>query len=957
MDNDAIFLDQTQKRLHDHFQTIAVRREQSGFPVFALEHCLTHDELDRVKLLLRRRLRNRQPLAGHWLLWAVYAAEVGYGYKGDEYWQSFEEQSPGWTFHDRDKVKAWFRKFHQHYRGVLPTGYWADHFTIIAWPITHAIVPKCLQRQFAKAMFDLRYRFASERDFDARTIGRLLAVNASHGSTRFQAFLEQEELTGQVVLALLGTKPTDEEELLHPPTLRRIVDDLEKVQRTRDWLKEARRVVADRFRGIGRGPGPRPPRPRPDAPAQPFTDTTHLTLRPTLMLRHDGAETWTPFLETRSFRGLAALSADLQSFLRRTRCRLNGADDMKPAGWLLSGNRKGVLRSWPDETRPLIAFERDHPLMTHVLDSDCRLSPGPLWLFRIAADGTAREITGRIVRPGSDYIVATNATSPSQGLLECTNPCRLECVGAQSFRLTVPPNVSADMTAQLTTLGLQVARTIDVWPAGLPGRNWDGEGRSEWLTTETPCFGIAYDHPVHGFDFRLGNGANAFVPSDSDHGPLFVRLPPLAPGTHLLTVKARRSADLEDVAQTPPAEGYAELDVREPEPWTPGVTSHPGLVVTADPHDADLDTLWTNQLRLSVHGPVGYRASFAVDLQAPDGRIVLSERVGEPVDLPVTPQQWREHFEAFVQNDARTWKYLEAAICELSIRGDTLGTCTLRFEHEPLPVRWVMRSNRGAIVIRLVDESEQDDQATDLRFYGIESPTQFEPIEPDAARTGMIVTPPGGLFVASHGRHTDTVVVSTPSTDQGFRGLGVTPRMDKPARDAEALFRLFQLLGSWRNGRLSGFLVDLRRRQVTTLLLDALLGTLCGKNWADAEATFKATPRSNSSIKALASHIDKRSGFGAALSQPPQPHVEPGQLERWFRATALHTMVCQDPTLCDFSLQLASRPFGTIRDSAFKMFLSALVDNPAVFRGARFLQLTGILRSPDTPATSKAVKP
>ena len=59
------------------------------------------------------------------------------------------------------------------------------------------------------------------------------------------------------------------------------------------------------------------------------------------------------------------------------------------------------------------------------------------------------------------------------------------------------------MTAQLTTLGLQVARTIDVWPAGLPGRNWDGEGRSEWLTTETPCFGIAYDHPVDGFDFHL----------------------------------------------------------------------------------------------------------------------------------------------------------------------------------------------------------------------------------------------------------------------------------------------------------------------------------------------------------------------------------------------------------------------------------------------------------------------
>ena len=952
MDKDALLLDQSQKRLHEHFQATAVRRESSGFPVFALEHCLTHDELESVKRLLKHRLRNHRPLTRHWLLWAVYAAEVGYGYKGDEYWQSFEEQSPGWAFHDRDKVKAWFRKFRKNYRSVQPTGHWADHFTIIAWPITHAIVPKCLQRQFAKAMYDLRFRLASGNDFDAQTIGRLLAANASHGSTRFQAFLQQEELTGQVVLALLGSQPTDDEELLHAPTLRRIVNDLEKVRRTRDWLKQTRRVVADRFRGIGPGSGPRPPRLRPDAPGHSFPDTTHLTLRPTLMLRHDGADKWTPFLETKSFRGLAALSADLQSFLRRTRCRLNGADDMKPAGWLLSGNRKGVLRSWPDAAKPLIAFERDHPVMAHVLDSECRLSTGPLWLFRIAADGTAREITGHIVRPGNDYIVVTRAVVP-QALLECANPCRLQCEGTQSFRLAVPPEVSADTTALLAALEMQVARTIDVWPAGLPGRNWDGEGRSEWLTTETPCLGIAHDHPVDGFDFRLSDGTDAFIESNTDHGPLFVRLPQLAPGTHVLTVKARRSPDLEDVAQTPPAEGFAQLDVREPEPWAPGVTSHPGLVVTADPHDADLDTFWSNQLRLSVNGPVGYRASFAVDLQAPDGRTVLSERVGDPIDLPVTPKLWRDRFETFIENAAHTWKYLEAASCELSIRADTLGTCALRFEHEPLPIRWVMRSSQGNIVVRLVDESEQDGRATDLRFYGIESPAQSDQIDPDTARSGIVVPPPGGLFMANHGQHTDAVVVSTPSTGHGLQGLAVTPCMDEPPRDAESLSKLFQLLRSWRDARLSGFLVHLRRGQVTTLFVEALFGALCGTNWADAEVRFKATPQSNSSIRTLAEHVDRKSGFGAALLRPSRPHADTGQLETWFQATALRVRVCQDPRLCDFSLRLAGRPFAAIQDPAFETFLSTLVDNPAVFRGARFLLLTGILPSPDTPANQE----
>jgi hypothetical protein len=26
-------------------------------------------------------------------------------------------------------------------------------------------------------------------------------------------------------------------------------------------------------------------------------------------------------------------------------------------------------------------------------------------------------------------------------------------------------------------------------------RAWDGEGHTEWLTTESPCFGIVHDHP------------------------------------------------------------------------------------------------------------------------------------------------------------------------------------------------------------------------------------------------------------------------------------------------------------------------------------------------------------------------------------------------------------------------------------------------------------------------------
>ncbi len=156
----AVSLEDWEERLERHFASLARTRADSGFPIFALEHGLSQEEFDHIAPALRPLLKHRRTLPC-WLLWVVYATELGYGYAGDEYWSSFQEQTPEWEYQDRDRIKPWFRKFHQSYRGVVPSGQWAEHFRIIAWPITHAILPRYLQRQFARALYDLRFRLAS----------------------------------------------------------------------------------------------------------------------------------------------------------------------------------------------------------------------------------------------------------------------------------------------------------------------------------------------------------------------------------------------------------------------------------------------------------------------------------------------------------------------------------------------------------------------------------------------------------------------------------------------------------------------------------------------------------------------------------------------------------------------------------------------------------------------------
>ena len=349
-------LDTLQERVERHFKSLARIRENSDFPVFAMEHGLPEEDLHRIQSVLRSRRQTRSPQASDWLLWVIYAAEVGYNYAGEEYWQSFEDQTPGWEFHDRNKIRSWFRKFQRTYNGVIPSGPWANHFTIIAWPITHAILPVYLQRQFARVLFDLRYRLATMATLDPSTIGRLLAVNVHLPNTRFRDFLQQEELIGRIVLALLGEETSKGGELIYSPTLQRIVTDLDKVRTSQEWLKETRRIVFDRFKGIGRGPWPPTDRPPVIDPNHPTRETPHLAIRPRVLLRHAGGGSWSVLMDVPSFRCVSILNSDVHSFLRNTRCRLNGANDMKPRGWLLAGRperNRAILARYHETARPI----------------------------------------------------------------------------------------------------------------------------------------------------------------------------------------------------------------------------------------------------------------------------------------------------------------------------------------------------------------------------------------------------------------------------------------------------------------------------------------------------------------------------------------------------------------------------------------------------------------------------
>lgn len=933
----SLSLDEWQTRLEQHFETLTTNRAGSDFRVFALEHGLSGDEIAEISMQLCSRLKSGQRLYPHWLLWVIYSTEHGYQYTGDEYWPSFTSQTPGWDDSNKYQLARWFKKFQDSFNGVIPSGRWANHFSIISRPITHAILPKYLQYQFAKALYDSRFHLASLKTLDPAKVGRLLAQRANHASTRFQQFLQQEELTGRIVLALLGEQSVGTSDTIYLQTLERVVDDLEKVRNAREWLGDTRQQVGDRFTGIGRGlPGHGNPLFDPETNAP---ELLQLDVKPKVYLSHRGAGKWIAWMDVPSFKDMAMLDAEFRSFLQRTRCRLNGSDDVKPAGWLLSGSRKGVLKQWPNPGEPLIRFERPHAQIENILQMECRFSTGPNWLFRVGRDGTAREIRGGIVRPGGKYVILSEAPIESRFRMRSLEAV---CDGVAAYRLDVPADVTSELTAWLESLDLHVARTIRVWPAGFPGRGWDGEGYTEWLTTEAPCFGLSHDHPLDGYVLCLNSDTEFEIVAGEIGHPVFFQISRLPAGKHILTVKAKRSSYLNAVVSTPEAEGYIELHVREPEPWVPGVTSHSGLIATLDPYDADLDRVWRNEVDLSVLGPEYRSVSVKVRLMDRQGNEVLYERVGNDMGLPVQPKDWRVRFGQFLKRDQISWVYLEAATGEFIISGAELGQMIFRFEHEIPPLRWVLSRKKENIWARLVDDTGIEDSQLEVLFFSMETPVVEKRLSPDKMQSGLSIDRPGGLLYAKHGDHEDFVVVSCGHTAKDFKGLVVTSDYSYFDKNRIKLSKVLQLHANWHNARLYGPLVDVRWNAVTNKLLALILERLCGEKWTRAEKKFQKSSHSEQALDTLLRLVERKStGFSTMLSRESgQWSSTSNDFTSWYQELAARYHVCTDPMVSAFAVKLVREAYGVPKyfGKETDRLLDALRDCPAVLRGVRFLE-------------------
>jgi hypothetical protein len=836
----AMTLNDWQQKLESHFAQLRQRRLNQPGPdtiLYALEHGLNEVEVAELCEQIHEWLKFTGPAHRHFLAWAVYSAEVGYQYSGEEYWTTFCGLTPNWqdSTNSRNHIRSAFEEFHRKFNATQPQGPWAEQFTIICWPITHAILPKDLQRELAYVLYELRGSFTPQLLHNPELLGQRIEGAALNSGTRFRKFAENHLLAGQIATALLLSEEDKENALILSSTLDRIAGDLDKNQRSRDWLGDARRRANQiRIRGLSRSTD--------EDPAELFSATgviltplqreiLELGLEPKLFLRRMGPETWIVQVELPDLTSLIQRFDGLRTVVAGQRCTIAGTKGTPlPRGALLYDRQVVVLTRWPSSEELLINFEGLDSDLKYLLTMECLLRPGPRWLFKISSDGaTAAHVKTGIVQPGCAYIlISRNASDLGAPTLHCET-ATVSCDGISATRLNVPDVLSKIYADELRDLCLTTANEVRVAPVGLPAAKWDDLGTAEWLSTDQPIIKIAADFEVQGVLLNLlGPSPAKLELGGVTTWPLLIDLGELNSGVYNLHVVVVRTGHSNHIF------GRLQFTVREPKAWTGSIPSATPFSVRVSPATPSLEEVWEKQATVELLGPSDRKVEAEIKFYSSSSpKPILARTLGSVV-LPCVQSDWSDLWATMTSDRQIQNTYDASTECELIFHCEELGRFVLRASRESSPVRWIVKQENNGYFLKLALLDDQMEAS--LAHHSFRSPAESSPISVDPI-TGFRVAEGGGLFAASTDRYRTAIII--PPAIHSLKWLSAVVSIPPAPSSEAALDQHIRALELWATARAVGssFAAE-RKGAAVSALLNEIIRVLCGTEWSRYEQEY-----------------------------------------------------------------------------------------------------------------------
>ncbi|MEU5669805.1 hypothetical protein ABZ749_05415 [Micromonospora sp. NPDC047753] len=922
----AELLQYLHESLHTKFTELYQSRRQFSHtsPVFALEHDLAGDELDLLTSTVRLEVRKGLGVSQRqwWLPFVVYAAESGYRYVGDEYWPSFERSTPGWRGDQRPWLKTCFQKFGTEYGGAVPTGAFASSFTIIAWPITHAVLPTYLQRQLAQLLFEFRDALTSDLLDDPANLGARLARRASNYTERFRIFCENRTLVGQVAAALLSG---DEEQTpyLLPSTLKRIVDSLSGERQARHWLKSAQRS-ASCVRGFQRR--------RADTTGQTRTKVVSRATDPLLLLRHETA--WTAYAELPDLTSLGAGLPAVYEQLRYSRATVNGAARAVPPSALLYSGQDVRLARWPQPERPFLQLERGDEKTNLLLADQCVITSGPYWLFRRESDGFAHEVKGKFVRPGYRYVLVMLKAATPPVVPWCAQVA-IDVQGVNAYELSIPEQINESDAAALSASNITVASHVEIRPVGVVASAWTGDGEVEWLAGEPAMIGVRSDLLPQRCRVSV-DGVTYFLDWALGELELLFSLDSLSVGTHDLNVVLLGEGGRNLAA------GSLEVTIRDPQVRAEVASAGEGIRMLTAPARPTLSELWDERATVTIGGPSGTNAELLITLRGGDDRAVAELK--RSIRLPVDEASWKATAKAIRTDRRFSNAYDQSESCVVTVRRDGIGFATLTSERGFQALRWrFARSHDGQVVASLIDRT--DGGRTTIEVFDIEAP--LVPV-PKAPAEPFGVPARGGLAIAKSGDVTAAVVLPT-NPNAVLRLPPAQPAIPSPTRSANAILHLARAHQRWLNADLPADIFAAYEQQIVGDAIARSIGAaIGGVYWARLEKRIATASEPADHLQAMQDAVGvsgPQKAIASTISLSLYKWLTPNSLLSGFEQVIMPHLdgygISGRPTTPRLLLMLAGHP-GYVTEwetSEAEFILDCVLQSPILYRAARFAVL------------------
>lgn len=962
--NNTLNLEQWHQKLRNHFMDLRGARTQEAheLPVFALEHNLRPDERHSLEQTIHEELRTGNLSTEYWLPYIVYAAEIGYTYTGEDYWPTFESKTPRWeTFRNdgRIYIRDQFQRFAAQFHGAKPTGRWAEHFSIICWPITHAVVPTNLQNRLLDLIHRHRNSFIAEFQDDPAELGRRLATHLSTNTSQFQMFEQNNaELLGQIVAAFLIENP-DTCPYLAPSTIRRIIEDVKQLDDRNphrlDQLQKAARAQKEAMRVKGldtsRQETTQPHR-------DPITETpARISLRKPRLYLEKGTDpaitnrTYKAWIDLPNGRPLQTLHEELYTELQKRRVTING--QITPRGRLVYDDFRFRLDNWPTPSRPLVLLESAASSADHnrVLAENYPMPDGPPWLFRDAA-GMTPQILSKTVRPNQRYVLIspTPLTEPSISLPAWIQegPTKQDLA---AWHLQMPAIVNGTVETVLETLGLSSQSELSFAPTGFAPRFWDNDGSAEYTEGEHPIFRVSSNRDVGSCRFSV-DGEKQSIEWPPQQQALYIQVPDLEVGSHQVLVEL-----FDHQNSQPLTTGRLHIQILDPPRQTPAGTIRQGLVIrSADLMNPTLPDLWDRKTAITIDGP----PEVEVEMQ-----LALSDRRDEPlfskrydVPLPVDRNIWNTYFDKFKKASQDGDTYDKASAITIHARHALAGHCEIRCERPFVPLGWRHGRNTHGPWAQLDDNIGPEDTSIELRSF--EKPQH--PLTISIPDNHRIFGGNGGLLAARHNAFAAYTILPPPTapTFEELRAsskfMSKGPELWQVSLKVPAIKDLIDLSLQWKDAEVpANPQARTYRNSVLRSCTASISVSICGKRWAKEER--KHWPKEDLHVhelqnaltdkslqKALVTAINKRMRNFNEWPPEDRPLIFKSVFSdiraHQYRRGRLNDRKPINRDYAEFLLRLASAPWsisGHFSEGYIVPYLEATIDDPLPLRVARYL--------------------